>query len=851
MASPDLKAVTEKLIRQNQEELSASFSAATDQLQSAAARQALAEVADILGQQEGVSVKEFKETKKKIDLLDADLAQLEGATDQEKKALQEILRASQESIKQNTTFKKSIGDLATKTVESSISGIGGVITGALSGSPLLAFGASFVGDRIKQFRETRKANKAEEEERQRRIIEQRKIEEEEFSVLRTQISNEEAISRANITSEEVAAQALARGITEQEVIDEQKNAIIRQAKIAKETEDANKAREDEIESIRKSYGLDMSESPVSVPQPETSVSDDRENITIPSPSENVQSLSTEETSAPSEISQITATKLDEVKEQLGENSPYLEEVVNLLKFLQDTSDNPSPLDLENQRENNRERKIEQDLEKTQIKLLEQIVENTGNLDEISGDGGGFLDGLLGGIGGGLLDGVGDGRRGRRGRGNVRGRGGIRGAFSRVGGAVRGGVGRVGSAVNRASGGRFGRLGNFVRNVGTGVTGRARSFIGGGLNAARGVLGGIKNIGLNALKLGGGAVAGLAATGAVKTASAASNVASNVKNTMTSMPDRIKGVGSAIPDKLPKTPSISVPPKMPSVMDKITAPAKGVGAKISGLASKVTGKGAASVATKGAATAGKTAGKGLGKSLLKKIPGVGLIAGLGFGAQRAFSGDFSGAGLEVLSGLTSIIPGLGTAASTAIDAGLMAKDMGAFDGEEGASVPEISPEDQKAELQSKIAEAKDRITRSEGGENVYWGRDSKGREEDAAEIEKLQAELDKLNITPKEENVFANPSAQEMMDFDSGVSAQQSFSSDVPNKKLEASNMMDSVAMDKSTSEAKQAANIINAPQQNTVTNVTNNSTIMPKQKPEVRHTDGAVRDAKLSLVGAW
>jgi hypothetical protein len=841
MASPDLKAVTEKLIRQNQEELSASFGAATDQLQSAAARQALAEVADILGQQEGVSVKEFKETKKKIDLLDADLSQLEGATDQEKKALQEILRASQESIKQNTTFKKSIGDLASKTVENSISGIGGVITGALSGSPLMAFGASFVGDRIKQFRDTRKANKAEEEERQRRIVEQRKIEEEEFSVLRTQISNEEAISRANITSEEVATQALARGITEQEVIDEQKNAIIRQAKVTKEAEDANKAREDEIESIRRSYGLDMSESP----------SDDRDNITVPSSSENTQSLSTDETSTPSEVSQITATKLDEVKEQLGENSPYLEEVVNLLKFLQDTSDNPSPLDLENQRENNRERKIEQDLENTQIKLLEQIVENTGNLDEISGDGGGFLDGLLGGIGGGLLDGVGDGRRGRSGRGNVGRRGGIRGAFSRVGGAVRGGVGRVGSVVNRASGGRFGRLGNFVRNVGTGVTGRARSLVGGGLSAARGALGGIKNIGLNALKLGGGAVAGLAATGAVKTASAASNVASNVKNTMASMPDRIKGVGSAIPDKLPKMPSISVPPKMPSVMDKITAPAKGVGAKISGLASKVTGKGAASVATKGAATAGKTASKGLGKSLLKKIPGVGLIAGLGFGAQRAFSGDFSGAGLEVLSGLTSIIPGLGTAASTAIDAGLVAKDMGAFDGEEGAIAPEVSPEDQKAELQSKIAEAKDRITRSEGGENVYWGRDSKGREEDTAEIEKLQAELDKLNITPKEENAFANPDAQEMMDFDSGVSAQESFSSDVPNKKLEASNMMDSVAMDKSTSEAKQAANIINAPQQNTVNNVTNNSTIMPKQKPEVRHTDGAVRDAKLSLVGAW
>ena len=849
MASPDLKAVTEKLIRQNQEELSASFGAATDQLQSAAARQALAEVADILGQQEGVSVKEFKETKKKIDLLDADLAQLEGATDQEKKALQEILRASQESIKQNTTFKKSIGDLATKTVENSISGIGGVITGALSGSPLLAFGASFVGDRIKQFRETRKANKAEEEERQRRIVEQRKIEEEEFSVLRTQISNEEAISRANITSEEVAAQALARGITEQEVIDEQKNAIIRQAKIAKEAEDANKAREDEIESIKRSYGLDVSESPVSVPQSESPISDDRENITIPSPSpsENVQSLSTEEASAPSEISQITATKLDEVKEQLGENSPYLEEVVNLLKFLQDTSDNPSPLDLENQREGNRESKIEQELEKKQIKLLEQIAENTGNLDEISGEGGGLLSGIIDAVTptAGILGTAALTKKGIR---------------ERVGGAVRGGLGRVGSVVNRASGGRFGRLGNLVRNAGSGITGRARSLVGGGLNAARGALGGIKRFGANALKLGGGAVAGLAATGAMKTASAASNV-------MSSMPDRIKGIGTAISDNLPKMPNISIPPKMSSVMDKITAPAKGVGAKISGLASRVTGKGAASVAAKGAATAGKTAGKGLGKSLLKKIPGVGLLAGLGFGAQRAFSGDFSGAGLEVLSGLTSIVPGFGTAASMAIDGGLMAKDMGAFDGKEGA-VPEVPVEDQKADLQAKIAEAKDRISKSESGENVYWGRDSKGREEDAAELEKLQSELDKLNVSvdtsnmkepSKEEWDAMSPAEKTEHRLDQKLReindveklSTNSASSDVPNKKLQASNMMDSVAMDKSTADAKQAANIINAPQQNTVNNVTNNSTIMPKQKPEVRHTDGAVRDARLSLVGAW
>ena len=43
----------------------------------------------------------------------------------------------------------------------------------------------------------------------------------------------------------------------------------------------------------------------------------------------------------------------------------------------------------------------------------------------------------------------------------------------------------------------------------------------------------------------------------------------------------------------------------------------------------------------------------------------------------------------------------------------------------------------------IKEAQDRISRSEGGENVYFGREGKGREEDAAEIAEMQKELELL------------------------------------------------------------------------------------------------------------
>jgi len=87
-------------------------------------------------------------------------------------------------------------------------------------------------------------------------------------------------------------------------------------------------------------------------------------------------------------------------------------------------------------------------------------------------------------------------------------------------------------------------------------------------------------------------------------------------------------------------------------------------RLTRLATKIGGKGA-----------GKAVSKGLGKGLLKKIPGVGVLAGGAFAAERAMKGDWLGAGGELLSGVASLIPGIGTAVSTGIDAGLMARDAG--------------------------------------------------------------------------------------------------------------------------------------------------------------------------------
>ena len=94
------------------------------------------------------------------------------------------------------------------------------------------------------------------------------------------------------------------------------------------------------------------------------------------------------------------------------------------------------------------------------------------------------------------------------------------------------------------------------------------------------------------------------------------------------------------------------------------------------AEKGAAKAGAKVASKGVA---KVGAKAVGKSLLKKIPGVGLVAGGLFAAQRAMSGDWAGAGLELASGAAGTIPGLGTAASVGLDAALAVRDMGALGG----------------------------------------------------------------------------------------------------------------------------------------------------------------------------
>ena len=156
-------------------------------------------------------------------------------------------------------------------------------------------------------------------------------------------------------------------------------------------------------------------------------------------------------------------------------------------------------------------------------------------------------------------------------------------------------------------------------------------------------------------------------------------------------DMLEGVEQALPASAPSTdgaggdggggPTGGLPPGSKALIG-LTTVTTGVGTA-QALAERKAIKEAGSRAAYKAAQ--KKGGQGLGKFLLKKLPVIGLGAGILFGIGRAMQGDWTGAGMEIASGAASTFPGAGTAASVGIDAALTARDISRAmdDAEQGA------------------------------------------------------------------------------------------------------------------------------------------------------------------------
>jgi hypothetical protein len=83
-------------------------------------------------------------------------------------------------------------------------------------------------------------------------------------------------------------------------------------------------------------------------------------------------------------------------------------------------------------------------------------------------------------------------------------------------------------------------------------------------------------------------------------------------------------------------------------------------------------------------------KGAGKLAGKLLPGVGLAFGAKDAYDRYQKGDYLGAGLAGLSGVASLVPGVGTAASLGLDAANLARDYKAGSAEAGAKATPLPP-----------------------------------------------------------------------------------------------------------------------------------------------------------------
>lgn len=79
----------------------------------------------------------------------------------------------------------------------------------------------------------------------------------------------------------------------------------------------------------------------------------------------------------------------------------------------------------------------------------------------------------------------------------------------------------------------------------------------------------------------------------------------------------------------------------------------------------------------AGTGAKSITKGFGKNFLKKIPGVGLALSIFMVVERWKKKDYTGALIELGSGIASIFPGIGTAISIGLDLINLGRDTGWF------------------------------------------------------------------------------------------------------------------------------------------------------------------------------
>jgi hypothetical protein len=614
-------------------------------LETAAAEQTVSELSAIIEAQGEMSVSELKKSRASLSLLKDKVTQSDRISSKDRENILSLISNQEQIIAKNTTLSKRAAQFIGENIKDKIPDFAAITAGVVSESPALALGIKFVGDKIQESRERRKEEDAERQERLKRIDEEQRLQDEEYSILRDSITNQDTLKKLNMSEGAAMQAAKANDLEYQEYLDQLKNGLIRDAKNQKREEDLQTAKQKQIDEIREKYGVTAEEENTPVTKQDSEfVSDTTESVSMDT---------TDSGNISASLSPEFAERLKNIESNTSDANPHLESIKSFLEYMSSpsTSDDVTPFDIEANREGKRAESAKlKELIKTN-QLLEQLVGNTDELEKNTEEGGGSGDGIMDKLGG-LLGGKG-------GKGIF---GKLKGGLGKVGGLLKGGLGKGlalagGTALGASLISKGADATSKVKGVGANIADKGKSVISNAKVSGGNVFSKAKDA------ISGADIKSKVSGVADKVGGQVNNISKKATPIAQKGLQKMKGVAGGMADNVGKLAG--------GVGDKAKSLLKGGTPAVLKEAGEKVGKKAAGGAFKKVGKKGlmKAFAKAGGKLGIKAIPLVGAVAGGIFALGKLLKGDFTGAALEA-GGV--FVPG--PVGSVTVDAAIMARDM---------------------------------------------------------------------------------------------------------------------------------------------------------------------------------
>lgn len=307
-------------------------------LESKAGEEANRQLRDLIEKQSSMSAKERRASQKQLDDITKLIQNSSEIADSDKIKFQTLIKMHDQRIKSDSSLMKDVGSQLTEKITENVTNIGAVVSGVVSDSPLLAMGVKFLGDSVvkgvRSFRAFQKKNKEEKELRSRQtelFREQERIDEEERRILREQLTEKDIQNKLNITEEDIQKKAEETNRSRESIVNEEKDKIIEQSKIAKQRKDNAAAEQKRIKELKDSVGL------VTAIEEESEISGEPANA-IPSSSTSTESERTiivDRIESPVKVSSEDVQRVSVVEGEVSESTPEDSEDQE-----ERTSDNP-------------------------------------------------------------------------------------------------------------------------------------------------------------------------------------------------------------------------------------------------------------------------------------------------------------------------------------------------------------------------------------------------------------------------------------------------------------------------------------------------------------------------------